>query len=373
MFRHVLPALSLYLMALTPLDYLANPVQASEPASDALKATYLTSSEVVDLDVAPDGRSIVVATLGERKVLFIDLGTGKTSQLKVGVKAWSVTISPDGSVLLVGGEFALEPPRTRVEIWDFRKRTLRTRVGMSGEYFRDHVLFTPDGRYAYAQGTMHEGEVYRIDVKTGARTTLFGAGSRLATLGRVTPTYVSVELLAIAPDGNQLVLAVPKAEVVWDLKKDRERLSRASSEVASCAAVSPDEATFVAGRCTHVEVSDFRSGKKIRDLNCRNEQPAGSGVTAIAFSPDSKFLAVAIDGFQGPMSKLPPLGIVTINARIMVWRVGDYSGPVVFPGNGYRIRRMVFVPSTHTLLTGGSDETVRAWNLDNLFWGKAAK
>jgi len=123
----------------------------------------------------------------------------------------------------------------------------------------------------------------------------------------------------------------------------------------TCAALSPDGATYVTGSGDgKVRLWDANSGTLIRTFAGR-----GHSLTAIAYSPDgSKVLAGNVDGA----------------ARL--WNVSTGDALRIFSGHTGSITSVAFSPDGSKVLTGSMDSTARLWNAATgntlrTFWGSS--
>ena len=184
--------------------------------------------------VAPDARHVafqVTPAKGRRAGVFVtSVVTGKTRRLAGGSRLQPASWSPDGSVLLLGGDgyrlaaVRWKRPTVRVAgrldywVWspDGRALALEESVGerhtvtvvdtrslrrrsWSVESMPTHLVWSPDGsRLAYGQGTAGGVDVVVAQVRAGSRRTV----ARLASLQQG-PEW--------SPDGGRLVY-VEKAE-----------------------------------------------------------------------------------------------------------------------------------------------------------------
>jgi tetratricopeptide (TPR) repeat protein len=229
----------------------------------------------------------------------------------------SVGFAPDGRTLASGGA-ARGPQPGELKLWDPDSgRLLRTRVGPANE--GGAAVFTPDGRtVAVVMGA--EGYVALLDADTlqekgklscDGSASVLGAsrdGRVLAAGGQKDGTpWVRlwempagraagdlaglaglVRCLALSPDGRLLATAHDKKVQLWDLSSRQEKTSWDTGGVATGLAFSPDSKLLA--------IAD--GGLKLWDVASRKERPGvpvAHPVRQVAFSPDGGHLALGGD------------------------------------------------------------------------------
>jgi WD40 repeat protein len=297
------------------------------------------------LAVSPN-RALAVSVHAGSVVRFIDLNAATCSVITVDIRAGGVAISPDGSVLAMGGKSG---SHAVLEQWDLRTRTVRRRFDL-GDGSVSFVAFDPSGRYVYAATHGGDGTVDRLDLTAGTLKRIFDVRSAVRVPTR---PENDIDSFAIVPGEDDVVIGLATGVVVWNQRTSTEEFSIGREGLASrCIAVSPDKsqlATVGEG----IIVYDFRTRKVVHERRLDNR---GGSVSAIAFSPDGKLLVASVTSGKG----FPSYAIV--------WRTIDYSAEVTFPLHANVVRAMVFLPGTHKIITGSEDPTVCVWDLDKLSW-----
>jgi WD40 repeat protein len=244
-------------------------------------------------DLSPgDGRTLALWPV-DGPIEFLDLATGRRRRVSEPQQGdpGSIRFSPDGKTLATGGSTGGNDKTVR--IWDVASRQLR-------DIFQGHearvvaLRFSPDSR------------------------TLYSAGS--------------------------------KTIIAWDLEGSR-RLGRPYSlftvpdravRPPHSPAVSPDGAMVAAPdgkQPDHLALLDLRSPKRAPRLLA----PEVGQITAVAFSPDNKRLAV------GGTARRPPVLLDVASGNVLLRMTGGGGGPgAIFTAQ--------FEPKGQRLLTSGDED-----------------
>jgi WD40 repeat protein len=296
------------------------------------------------LAVSPGGEVVIAAPVGRfsRRVQGYDLRTGAAvpSDVVSDVPAQSIAVAPDGRTLVLGEYEGV------LHILDFKSWTRRLSV-VVGKGYVISLVFSPDSRYVYTGTTSGDGSIHRVDVNTGAVEVVVPPHSRM-----ITPRADTISSLALSPDGKDIVIAAPLGAFAWNLSTGTERFVAHLGTECSClsVAVSPD-GTQMATLGGTVEIWDFRTGKRIRELKLAK---MSASPFKVLFSPTGAYLAVMLSS------------AVEFPGQMVVWRVADYDSPIIFPCHTSTITDIAFIPRTNLLLTGSRDRTICVWDLDRL-------
>jgi WD40 repeat protein len=262
----------------------------------------LAQSQVVLADLSPhDGRTLALWS-ADSPIELLDLATGKRQPISEPQQGdpGSIRFSPDGKTLATGGSFGGNDKTVRV--WDVASRRLR-------ETFQGHEA--------------------------------------------------RVVGLRFSPDSRTLYSAASKTVIAWDLEGSR-RLGRPfplfpipdrELRPPHSPAVSPDGALVAAPdgkQPDHLALRDLRFPERARRLLA----PGVGQITAVAFSPDSKRLAVG--GVGGPA----PVLVDVASGRVLLRMTGGGGGR---PSDMFSVQ---FDPKGRLLVTSGDgDQQAIVWDI----------
>ena len=192
------------------------------------------------------------------------------------------------------------------------------------------LAISPDGLTLATGG---DGKVVTLwDLATGReRATLTGHDG-------------AITCLAFAPDGKTLASGSRDASVtLWDVAKppSRTTLARHTSAV-TCLAFAPDGNTIATGSLDWtVKIWDLASGVVRHSLDGHK-----AAISAVAFLPDGR------PSHRRALTARPGSGrSPAVSSGTALFANRDVNGPLVFLGNG------------RSLFTGGSDGSLRRWDL----------
>jgi WD40 repeat protein len=162
--------------------------------------------------------------------------------------------------------------------------------------------------------------------------------------------------LAAGPGGTVVASAGDNAVVqLWDVTTGKPGLKlEGAADWLLAVAFSPDGKLVAAGGHEgKVFVWDAASGKKVADFPAvappaPNTTPATNVVSALAFSPDGKLLAVGGH-----------------DAAIHLFQAGDWKYVRSMAGHGSSVTSLAFHPTGTVLASASKDRTVRLWNPAN--------
>ncbi len=295
----------------------------------------LNTAVVNSLAFSSDGH--LLATAGLNKVRLWDMASGREIATLAGGNNWhSVSFSADGHLLASGGVDG-------IKLWDVTDATAQTAdlkyFNLPGHKDRPYeriigsLALSPDGRLlASAEcartvkveevssgrelfnipGLQHENCSVAISPNgqmlayTGAEGAIglsdLRTGKEIRTLTERRGMWMS---LAFSPDGRLLASSGERTIVLWNMSTGSvAHILKGHSGWVNSVAFSPDGLLLASGSDDNTtKIWQVTSGKEIGTTLTRNN----GDVVPVAFSPNGRFLAVAIVG-------------VGDNSRVKVWR-----------------------------------------------------
>jgi hypothetical protein len=190
-----------------------------------------------------------------------------------GEGVFALALSPDGKTLAVGWSDG------SVRRWDVEPWRERNRLRGPAKDLVRSLAFSRDGRLLASECVFNDPTVRLWDLEKGRQ--------RGELPGKSGNPFGNA--LALSSDGRLLAAFGPQDTLkVWEVDSGKERQSWPVQSHTRCLALSPDDGLLAyAGGYGMVGLTDLRTGK-------RGGLPQGhyGGVLALAFSPDSKTLAV---------------------------------------------------------------------------------
>lgn len=327
------------------------------------KPIFITTVFVLLVSVCLASRSFVASALTEPQVL-----RGHTDAVS------SIDVSHDGRVIATG---SLDHT---VRLWD-------TQTGRTTRIFQAHkdevyaVAFSPDDRMLASSS--YDGRVILWDVNTG---------KLLRTL-QITGWSVAV---AFSSDGSQLAVASQKRNIfVYDVRTGSILRTMETRGAMNVLAFSPD-GRYLASGSYAIGFADAKTGRVSKSL-----QGHRGSVRGIAFSKDGRFLASAsadktarlwdvetgatIKTFETttpiaasyapqPIQRKMPVTAVafspdgkllamTTGRAIHLWDVATGNQVRTLEGHAESVTGVVFLPAGNSLASSSLDGTVRIWSL----------
>jgi WD40 repeat protein/tRNA A-37 threonylcarbamoyl transferase component Bud32 len=323
---------------------------------------------------SPEGRQLVAGSEDGGAVIW-DAADGREVHRLPGHEsaASSVAFSPDGRLVATG------TTKGFLRIWDARTGHLVRSDRAHPDEGISAIVFCRDGRWLATASFGRTAKVW--DTSTGVRLqTLSGHagiisgmalsrdGRRLATSGgeekavKIWDPLSGREILnlrghtavctcvAISPDGRRLVSAgIDRTIRVWDASPltGNEGLAPLNMDLddeATSVAFSPDGGSVAASTWTAVQLRDAHTGALLRTLIDH------TAPNRVAFSPDGRQLAAALESFEGPERSI-----------IKVWNVATGEEAVTIRERSVHFV-VAFDPSGRYLLKEGPRHTLKVWD-----------
>ena len=259
----------------------------------------------------------------------------------------NMAISPDGKLAAVNVSTG--------EIYICNAQTGELRFVLRGHSQWVWLNFSPDSK-RLASGGSQDGQVRLWDVTTGKELAL------------LIDVDTQVSMVRFSPDGTKLVSSEfvlrdtdrDGTIRIWDVEKHAQTATLTADNGLTDITFSPDgrllasseyrKKTIDAGPLSEVKVWDLNSETIIRRIPNR----CGT-MSRIRFSPDGKTLAIA--GYNAPH-------VLQASHRVELFDTRSWKRRGVLLGHTRRIFGMVFTPDGRSMVTSGSDGTLRVWDLE---------
>ena len=255
--------------------------------------------------ISPDGRTAAI-NVSSGDIYLCDAINGDVKSLLQGHSKWTwLEFSPDSKLLASGGS-----QDGRLRLWDVEQGT---ELALLGEFKTQisMVRFSPDGKkLASSQFVLtdpdRDGTIRIWDVERQVELSTLVADNGLTDV-------------AFSPDGKYLASA-EYAKKIIDLKP-----------------------------LSDVRIWDVQTGKTVRRFPNRC-----GAMSRVKFSPDGKTLAIA--GYNAPR-------VLQASHRIELIDTETWNLKRTLTGHTRRIFGLAFTADGKTLVTSGSDGTLRVWDL----------
>jgi len=306
------------LLATSSLD---GSVRVWDVQSAALRHTFASEAEILNLVFSPDGARLAAAS---NDSTIWDVARG-VALAKLEGRIHTLAFSPDGT-LLAGADFD-----GRAHVWSAETGALRWTHGDANDPLVRDLAFTPDAaRVVFASGA----EPGIVDV---------ASGTLLATLrGHEGPIIA----LAIAPDGSQLATAsVDHSARLWTLAGEPLAILEGHTDRVGELAYTPDGRRVVTVSWDGSgQVFDAASGRRIAALAGGHE----AGIVSIAVSPTDA--SVATGSFDG---------------NVAIWDTETGALRARLRGHRADVWNLAFAPDGRQLATASVDHTARLWDIEH--------
>lgn len=306
------------------------PVASASTAPQVLRGH---TGAVSSIDVSHDGRLIATGSL-DRTVRLWDAQTSKPAQTLQGHQAevYAVAFSPNDRLL------ASSSYDGRVMLWDVKAGKLLRTLEIKG--WSTAIAFSPDSRQL-AVGSQ-ERNIVIYDAQGGKVLRTF-------------ETRGSINTLAFSPDGRYLASA-NSSIALWNLQTGQiiKTLRGHQGSIMSISFSKDGHLLASASRDKTARLWNVETGESMKTFETLTPiavsyapQPIKRKmpVTAVAFSPDGKLLAM------------------TTGRAVHVWNASTGDQIRILEGHTESITGAVFFPDGNSLASSSLDGTVRIWSL----------
>jgi WD40 repeat protein len=240
----------------------------------------------------------------------------------------AVAFSPDGQTLATN-EFS-----GRVRLWDVATGTQRLVLDARQGWYPT-VLFTPDGRTLVSTGNPPEGGLFFWDATTGA-------------LRRRTPADCPVSCLTCSPDGTRLAGFGRRLPMLWDVATGAPLPPFPDSAFSFHfdLAFSPDSRLLAVPGDGTIKLWDTVT----RELRDSLEVPwarAGIRILSVAFSPGGKLLAAG-----------------GVHRGVRLWDLAQREEGPPLPGSRSKTFSAVYFSADGRIVAGISQRDVKLWDVE---------
>jgi len=264
--------------------------------------------------------------------------------------------SADGKSLVSGGA------SPTLKLWDMENAKGTISIPLHAQYGATDVAYSPDGKILAASGRtgIFNGDVARLyDAVTGTE------------LKSINDNFGGQ--LSFSPDGKYLLgstVSISLASISFSTKLLEIQTGAVvrTFDGFKFGAISPDGTHAALVSETGLALFDLKSGMQVWQQSVTAGNFVGSGVAAVAFTPDHKYLLASRTEFHGTLGSQATMSVELLDAATgnKVRDLVNFSVEGTFfaheKGN-QELKSLVISPDGSVFMTGNQRGEYRLWNI----------